>query len=79
MAARVQHQPESGRVELLLEWPAMPYDGYPSLIADDMFKLTVDKMFPPPEGYHDVTKDPSPYPLLNYPNDQNVWDKVRQY
>jgi hypothetical protein len=44
-----------------------------------MLKLTVDKMFPAPDGMYDITKDPSPYKLAHYPDDQILWDKLRQY
>ena len=44
-----------------------------------MFKLTVDKMFPPPPEYKEFAEKPSAYPLLDYSNDEILWEKLRQY
>jgi hypothetical protein len=43
-----------------------------------MYRVTVDKLFPPPEEYKNFF-DKSPYPLLNYPEGDNLWEKVAQY
>lgn len=46
---------------------------------DDMFKLTIDRAFPPPSTYKEFAEKPSAYPLLGYSNDEILWDKLRQY
>ena len=45
---------------------------------DDMLKLTVDELFPPPAYAKDwgIT---SPYELPPFPNDKNLWESVAQY
>lgn len=45
-------------------------------MMDDMFKITVDAVYPVPKGGHRAVDK---YPLLNYPVDQNLWVWVGQY
>lgn len=43
-----------------------------SRMLDDLFKITVDRVFPAPKkGFELGTK--SPFPLLDYPDDDNLW------
>lgn len=43
---------------------------------DDLFKITVDKLFPPPA---DFKQSPSPFKLLSYSDSENLWDWVVSY
>ena len=43
---------------------------------DDLFKLTVDKVFPPP-NYE--SESCSPFTLLAYSGKENLWDLVASY
>jgi len=48
-------------------------------MLDDLFKLTVDKLFPPPENNATFFDENSPYPLLDYPTNKNLWEFVHSY
>jgi hypothetical protein len=39
----------------------------------------VDKLFPPPERYRDFFEGGSPYPLMQYPSEENLWERVHRY
>jgi hypothetical protein len=41
--------------------------------------VTVDKLFPPPDKHRDFFEQASPYPLMQYPSDQNLWDRLHRY
>ena len=45
-------------------------------MMDDMFKLTVDAVYPAPKGSRRTVET---YPLLNYPVDENLWEWVANY
>lgn len=48
-------------------------------MLDDMFQLTVDKLFPPPPQFAAFFKAPSPYKLLQFDDRTNLWDFVHHY
>lgn len=54
-----------------------PYlKAYLDRMMDDLFKLTLDDMYPMPKN---GTRKVSQYPFLHYPNNENLWKLVCQY
>jgi hypothetical protein len=49
---------------------------YLDRMTDDMFKLTLDEMYPLPRNAKRTVEE---YPFMNFPNDQNLWVFVCKY